>query len=67
MHVAILRVVYSPRLLKTGGPLYLAFATPTCSGEITRKVLHYRASFLAYAIWVHKNPMSKTGLCGLKG
>ena len=34
MHVAILCVAYLPRLVKTGGPLYLAFTTPTHSGKI---------------------------------
>ena len=34
MHVATLCVVYSLKLVKTGGPLYLAFAMPTRSGEI---------------------------------
>ena len=34
MHVAMLRVTYLRRLVSLAGPLYLAFATPTCSGEI---------------------------------
>ena len=37
MHVVILCVVYSLRLVKTGGPLYPAFATPTPCGKIMSK------------------------------
>ena len=39
MHVAILCIAYSLRLVKTGGLLYLAFATPMRSGEITTRMV----------------------------
>ena len=45
MHVVIMYVVYSPRLLKTGGPLYLAFAMPTPCGEIMSKDGSYSVIF----------------------
>ena len=41
MYVAILCVVYSPRLVKTGGPLYFTFSTPMRSSKIIKpKPLH---------------------------